>query len=180
MHREVRSQGEQQHARAHVATHSVYRHWSLLFCGIVLVAAWTAQAQAPNSATELARAFEAMLRVKDFDALSKHVAGGPASVKALRTVLEARLAKFSNLPGLRVYTVPADDKAAEDRAAGDMQKRGGRFTPLKTNVDLLKKFGNRWAVEPAGYLVVLDDTQIFTVQYGNSGGRSFITLPETR
>jgi hypothetical protein len=178
----IPSQGERQRTCDRVtarAFHRSWRHWFLLLCGVVLVTAWPAQAQAPN-ANELASVFETALRAKDFDAVSKHVSAQPTTVKAFMRVLEARLGKFRNLQSLRVYAVPAGGKVAEDKAVLDFQKRGARFVPLKTHLDQLKTIAGPWMVAPVGYLVVLDDTEIFTVIYGDSGGRSVITYPEPR
>ena len=82
--------------------------WSMLLCGIVLVAAWPLWAQAPNSANELARVIETSLRAKDLDTVSKHVSAQPTAAKAFMRVLEARLGKFRDWQKLRVYAVPAE------------------------------------------------------------------------
>ena len=154
--------------------------WSMLLCGIVLVAAWPVWAQAPNSANELARVIETSLRAKDLDTVSKHVSAQPTAAKAFMRVLEARLGKFRDRQKLRVYAVPAGEKVAEAKAARDFQSRGARFVPLTTHLDQMKTFAGPWPVAPAGYLVVFDDTEIFTVIYGDSGGRSVITYPVPR
>jgi hypothetical protein len=173
----IRLQDEQQRTCAGVTTRAF---WFLLLCGIVLLAASPVRAQTPNSANELARVFETSLRAKDFDTVSKHVSGRPTTAKAFMRVLEARLGKFRDLRNLRVYAVPAGGKVAEEKAASDFQKRGARFVPLKTHLDQMKIIAGPWLVAPAGYLVVFDDTEIFTVIYGDSGGRSVITYPEPR